>query len=54
MSHHQAAEHKEHVDGKIAFADDVAVRGDVEIGKILGGSAIVIEAMPRSDVSEGS
>jgi hypothetical protein len=47
VSHHQAAEYEEHVDGKIAFADEVAVRGDVEIGKILGGSAIVIENDPK-------
>ena len=47
VRHHQAAQHEKHVDGKITLADEVALRRYVEIGKVLGGSAIMIEYHPK-------
>ena len=46
MGQDKAAEHEEHVDGKIAFVDQVSMRPDIEIGKTL--NAIVVNHHPKS------
>jgi hypothetical protein len=47
VSHHEAAEYEEHIDGEVALADEIAVRRDVEIWEELRSPTVMIKDDPK-------
>jgi hypothetical protein len=45
MRHHEPAEHEEHVNGEVAFMDEVAVSDGIQVRKAL--DAVMIEYDPK-------